>query len=164
MLKEFCNKCKALNWINNSSLDRMNVDMVKQKQGAFFGVIEAGELVSISGCYRFNEISPNAWRIFYRSATLPGKAKNPGLHRGTGLRGRLYIDQFIQFTKSSDLYLTTNSNNKEQSTMSRYHKSLSLESEMKDSYVHKLGVISLYGIDQTIWKLDLTDYYDRINK
>ncbi len=164
LLNDFCAKCSDLNWVNNSSIEKMNIDMVKAKQGAFFGVIEADQLVSVSGCYRFNEVSPNAWRIFYRSATLPGKAKNSGLHRGTGLRGRLYISKFAEFTRSTDLYLTTNPHNTEQPSISRYHRSLSIESEMRDSYVHNFGTINLYGIDQTLWKLDLNDYYQRVNK
>lgn len=163
-LEEFCAKCQSLDWVNNSSLERMNVDMVKAKDGAFFGIIEDGEIVSVSGCYKFDEVSPSAWRIFYRSATLPGKAKNGGLHRGTGLRGRLYINKFIEFTKSTDLYLTTNPHNAEQPTISRYHKSLSIESEMRDSYVHNVGTIRLYNLDQALWKLDVDGYQKRVNK
>ena len=39
-LQIYCEKCRDLGWINNSSLERLNIDMVIKNQGAYFGIYE----------------------------------------------------------------------------------------------------------------------------
>jgi hypothetical protein len=165
-LQKYCDKCEKLGWINNSSLERLNNDMVIKNQGTYFGIYENGEIVSIAGIYKFHELYPDSWRIFYRSATLPNKARNKGLHRGTGLRGRLYINAFLNYTHNGSLYLTTNIelSNSNQNTITRYHKHMQKESSLKDSYVDYVDTLILYETKQAIWKLNNEKYYQRTQK
>tara|TARA_Y100001980_G_C14538900_1_gene316211 strand:- start:1327 stop:1860 length:534 start_codon:yes stop_codon:yes gene_type:complete len=163
-LQIYCEKCRDLGWINNSSLERLNIDMMTENQGAYFGIYENNEIVSIAGIYKFHELYPDDWRMFYRTATLPGKAKNKGLHRGTGLRGRLYINEFLKYTNNGNLYLTTNIKNGDWENITRYHRALEKESSQKDSYVHYHDKVNLYEREQVIWKLDNEQYYQRTQK
>ena len=163
-LQKYCDKCEKLGWINNSSLERLKIDMVIKNKGVYFGIYENSEIVSIAGIYKFHELYPDGWRIFFRSATLPNKASNNGLHRGTGLRGRLYINEFLKYTNNGDLYLTTNVENENWKNITRYHKALIKESSLKDSYIHYHDKVILYKCEQVIWKLNNEQYYQRTQK
>lgn len=164
LLKKYCQECKKLGWLNNSSLDDLRVDYIQEHGGCYFGIIENDELVSIAGCHKFIELNLDGWRIFYRSATLPGKAKNNGLHRGTGARGRLYIDAFIEYCNNEDMYFTTNIENSNWSGITRYHDHMLKESSLSDSYVEFCDTIELYGVQQAVWILNNEKYYQRTRK
>lgn len=161
MVEKYCDECKRLGWVNNSSLDKLKFYMVYKNQGTYFAIQENNEIVSLAGCYKFLEYDKDGWRIFYRSATLPKKAKNKGLHRGTGLRGRLYLDAFLNWTSSGDLYFTTNVSNDNWNGITRYHRHMIKESSMKDSYVDYVETTTLWNTEQAIWKLNNEKYYSR---
>ncbi len=163
-LEKFCFKCSCLGWENNSSLKKIKFDMVYKNDGAYFAGIDNNEIISIAGYYRFFEFDKNGWRIFYRSASLPNTGPNKGLHRGTGPRGRLYIENFIKSCDNKNLYLTTNIENDTYNNITRYHKSLQLESSMKNSYVSRVTDIKLYDHMQTIWKIDVDKFLSRNSK
>ena len=162
-LQIYCDKCRDFGWINNSSLERLNIDMMTENQGAYFGIYENNEIVSIAGIYKFHELYPDDWRMFYRSATLPNKARNKGLHRGTGLRGRLYINAFLEYTHNGSLYFTTNIkvSNGNQNAITRADQHMKRESSLKDSYVDYVDTLMLYETKQAIWKLNNEKYYKR---
>lgn len=164
LLSNFCKKCENLGWENNSSIKKLKFDMVYDKGGAFLAGIEKDEIVSVAGYYPFFELDDSWWRIFFRSATLPKTGPNKGLHRGTGLKGRMFIDKFIENCGKENLYLTTNIENSTYSNITRYHKSLELESKLPDSYINKVDIIYLYGQQQAIWKLDVDKYLERTRK
>jgi len=159
-LQKFCNECEKLGWLNNR-YHRLNFDKLAENNGAYFAIEENGDIVSIAGCYRFIEYDPKGWRIFYRSATLPRRAKNVGLHRGTGPRGRQYINAFLDYTDNGLLYFTTNVSNDEYDSITRYHKHMLKESSLPDSYVDYCETINLLDTEQAIWKLDNEKYYKR---
>jgi len=160
MIKQFCKKCKALGWKNNQSIEAMRYNRVNRTGGAFLGLFDE-ELVGVAGYLPLPEIDSNAWRIFYRSATLPGKGPNKGLHRGTGPRGRMFIDKFIENLPNAELYVTTNLANDEYEHILRYHKSMEIESRMKDAYISKLCETSIDNAVQAVWKLDVQKYLDK---
>jgi hypothetical protein len=163
-LEKFCHHCSSLGWVNNATIEKLRIEKVKENDGAYFAIEENEEIVSIAGCYKFIEYSLNSWRIFYRSATLPGKAKNPGLHRGTGERGRLYINAFLDYTNSENLFFTTNIENSEWNNITRYHTHMLKESSLLDSYVEYCETKNLLGAEQAIWKLNNEKYYRRTHK
>jgi len=66
---DFCNKCKDLNYVNNSSFDSMKWYW---KEVQWVGTFKNDNLVSLSGIHRFPEINKDAFRIMFRGATLPG--------------------------------------------------------------------------------------------
>jgi hypothetical protein len=153
-----------LGWENNSSVEKLKLNMVYNNGGAFLGIIKNDALVSMAGYYPFYEFDSNAWRIFYRTAALPNSGTNKGLHRGTGPRGRMYIDNFIKYCNSDQLYLTTNIDNESFSSITRYNRSLELESQLPDAYIKKISEMTLYNHKQAIWKLDVEKYLERTKK
>ena len=160
-LNIFCNKCENLGWVNNSSIDNMRWNKVYRTGGAFLAGVVDDTIISVAGYCPLLEIDGNAWRVFYRSATLPKQGPNKGLHRGTGPRGRMYIDQFIEILPNSELYITTNIENKSYKHILRYHRHLELESQMKDSYISKLCETVIDNTNQAVWKLDVEKYLAR---
>ena len=69
IVQEFCDKCKELNYMNNSSLESMKWYWGEvQWVGTFFDE----ELVSLSGIHRFPELGEDAFRMMFRGVTLPG--------------------------------------------------------------------------------------------
>lgn len=164
LLTKFCDECAALGWHNNSSIKAMKFREVYLKGGAYLGIIENDKLISVAGYAPFPQLHDNAWKIFYRSATLPGKVINTGLHRGTGPRGRMYIDNFIKLCPSEHLYVTTNIENNSYDNILRYNKSLELESKLPDAYIHKVCEITLFNTLQAVWKLDIDAYKRRTHR
>lgn len=161
LLKEFCSKCKELGWINNSSLEAMRFKSTIESGGGFFGILNNDALVSIAGYHPFPEMHDAAWRIFYRSATLPNSNTNKSLHRGTGPRGRIFLNAFISELPNTDLYVTTNIVNDNFKSIVRYNRSLELESKMKDSYVSFVKEMIVYETKQSVWKIDVQKYLER---
>lgn len=162
-LPDFCDECKKLNWVNNNSLEKLNLETVYGNNGAYLGIIENDQIVSIAGYYSFDEYQKGSYRIFYRSATLPWSKTNKGLHKGTGPRGRAYIDKFIELCDSKNLYVTTNVINEKYNKITRYHRALELESKQKNTYLSKVDEIELYNQKQAVWKLDVDLYLERTN-
>jgi len=161
LLATFCAECNKLGWKNNRSISEMKFDEVYSNGGAYLGIIEHNTLISVAGYTTFPEIHAGAYKIFYRSATLPGKVVNTGLHRGTGPRGRMYIDSFIKLCPSEELYVTTNIENTSYRNILRYNRSLELESKLPDAYIHKVCEMTLFNTLQAVWKLDIPAYKKR---
>lgn len=160
MLNDFCAECDRLGWVNNSTLKAMKFEKTINDGGGFFGIVNNDRLVSVAGFQFLPEVSDNAWRIFFRSATLPNSGTNKGLHRGTGTRGKLYINSFINELPNKDLYVTTNVSNPEYGNITRYDKSLRLESKINDSYIEPICDIILYNTPQTLWKLNIEKFLE----
>lgn len=69
IVQEFCNKCKDLNYMNNSSFESMKWYWGEVQ---WVGTFLNDELVSLSGVHKFPEINENAFRIMFRGVALPG--------------------------------------------------------------------------------------------
>lgn len=67
LVETFCDVCKKLNYTNNASLATMN-----WTEATWFAHLLDNEIVSLSGVQKFEVYEPNAYRIMYRGATLPG--------------------------------------------------------------------------------------------
>lgn len=160
MLEKFCDECNKLGWTNNSSLKAMKFEKTIAEGGGFFGIINNDKLVSVAGYQYLPEVSENAWRIFFRSATLPKSGTNKGLHRGTGTRGKLYIHSFIKELPDKELYVTTNISNSEYKNITRYDRSLRIEAKINDSYIEPLKEVILYNTPQTLWKLNVKKFLE----
>jgi hypothetical protein len=164
LVEEFCNKCKELGWINNSSLKAIKFESTLENGGGFFGILTNDQLVSIAGYHKLPEVNQDAWRIFFRSATLPMSKTNKSLHREPGPRGRVFIDAFLEHIPSKELYVTTNVSNNEFERITRYDRSLKIASKMKESYVTFVEEIVLYNTTQSLWKLDVDTYLEKNKK
>lgn len=160
-LKRFCKKCKKIGWYNNSSLTKLKYDETVRNGGGFFAIYENESITSIAGYQKFSYMQENGWRIFYRSATLPESNTNKTLHNGTGPRGRAYIDKFIATLPNQNLYVTTNIENNESKNITRYNRSLYLESKRANSYIEFVTEAILYNTKQNIWKLNIEKYLDK---
>ena len=73
----------------------------------------------------------------------------------------LYNADFIEILPNSELYITTNIENKSYKHILRYHRHLELESQMKDSYISKLCEAVIDNTNQAVWKLDVEKYLAR---
>jgi hypothetical protein len=160
VVEGFCKECEALGWVNNSSLKAMKFERTINEGGGFFGITVNDKLVSVAGYQYLPQISENAWRIFFRSATLPKSGTNKGLHRGTGARGKLYINSFITELPTKDLYVTTNVENPVYGEITRYDRSLKIESKINDSYIEYIKEVILYDTPQTLWKLNVEKFLE----
>lgn len=159
-VEEFCKECEALGWVNNSSLKAMKFERTINEGGGFFGITVNDKLVSVAGYHHLPQISENAWRIFFRSATLPKSGTNKGLHRGTGARGKIYINSFINELPNKSLYVTTNVSNAEYGKITRYDRLLKLESKINDSYIEYIQEVILYDTPQSLWKLNVEKFLE----
>ena len=69
IVSEFCNKCKILKYVNNSSFKAMKWYW---EEVQWAGTFIDDTLVSLSGIHKFPEIDENAFRVMFRGVTLPG--------------------------------------------------------------------------------------------
>ena len=156
-LQIFCNECNKLGYKNNASFEAMKLKWCKN-WGEFFCIIIDNKIVSVSGCHPLPEIDDTAWRIFFRRCDLPKTLPFKGLHKGTNPKTRLYINKFIDYCPSKNLYISTNTVNNKYSHILRYSKSLEIESKKYNAHIKYIGQMRLYETDQIIWKLDVEQY------
>lgn len=159
-LQIFCNECNKLGYKNNASFEAMKLEWCKN-WGEFFCIVIDNKIVSVSGCHPLPEVDNTAWRIFFRSCVLPKSLPFKGLHKGTNIKTRLYINKFIEYCPTNELYITTNVQNNEYKHILRYHRSLELESKQKNAHIKQVGQMKLYETDQTIWKLNIERFKEK---
>tara|TARA_B100000287_G_scaffold176412_1_gene166376 strand:+ start:637 stop:1176 length:540 start_codon:yes stop_codon:yes gene_type:complete len=162
-LQIFCDKCKKLNYINNVSFKSMKLEWCKN-WGEFFCIIHEKEIISVAGCHPLPEVSSNAWRIFFRSCDIPKTVIHKGLHKGTNHKARLYINKFIEYCPTNELYVTSNIDNKKYKEIVRNNKTLHLISKQKNPILENVGEIKLYDTNQTIWKLNIDIFQKKYEK
>lgn len=152
--------CRLEGFINNSSRNRMNFELVAELDGNYWGLEKEGELIATAGCLRFPEVSANAWRIQYRGCEMPGSDIKKGLSRShfnsSTFRELIpYQLEWIAQYNSDKLYLTTNLDNKNHRAMQLIAKQgfLSLHSEEM-----------LFGVEQAIWRFNIDKYISERKK
>lgn len=164
MVHNFCDKCKALGWANNSTIRAMKFYENFDRGGGWFGFEEDRELHSVAGYHPLPEVKSDAWRIFYRSATLPlFRRRDRGLHRGNGPRGREYMQAFLNQLPQGDLYITTNCEPNEHVNITRYHRAMQIQAQMRNSYIVHEGDRMLYNTMQSLWRIDRDRYREMLD-
>jgi len=154
LVEEFCKKCNDLDWVNNATPEAMHFEDTIQEGGGWCGIIKDNNLISIAGYHAIPEVSDHAWRVFYRSATLP-EGNNKTLHRGTSPRGKSYINRFIKLLPDKDLVVTSNIENNNYANITRYHRALLIESKMKNSIIEHVKDMEYKLCMQSVWRINI---------
>lgn len=161
-LEIFCEKAKELGYTNNSSLKAMKYEWCKE-QGEYFCAIKGNDIVAVAGCHPLPEVGPNAWRVMFRGAQLPGYNKSFGLNKYhmSAITWREILPAQIQFCDTEELYITTNVDYDASGKMNKIHRLF--------RSLHKLGMVDyqgrefLYQTEQSVWKLNINEYTKRRN-
>ena len=67
----FLEKCKELNYINNSSVDRLKLYEWTDTYAQFWVIWLDKKIVAISGCHKLEDLGNNYCRIGFRTCQLP---------------------------------------------------------------------------------------------
>ncbi len=165
-LEIFCNKCTELGYVNNSSIESMKLEWCKAN-GEYFCAIKDNEIIAVAGCHRFQQMNrwyENPWRILFRGCELPRTDTFKGLGKGdwNSITQREFIPIFIEYCKSDNLFLTTNSEAPPNSKFFKNHKLMTLLSKQK--ILDYVLDATIYDVRQTVWKLNIQEYQDRRSK
>ena len=127
--------------------------------GEYFCAIKDNEIFSVAGCHPLPEVSPNGWRVFFRRCELPKQSPYKGLVKGPGQMGKNFMNVFLNYCSSDELYITTNIINENLNDMVRHHRKMELVAGHKDGYIDKAGDMILYNTKQTVWKINVKKFY-----
>ena len=160
-LELFCNRCKQIGIINNSSVDKLKIDTFANRNLKYWIVEDKkkGEIVGIAGAHEIDELGRGFYRLLFRGCMLPR-------YRGMGLPGlsKRHMNSFlfknitplqISWAKSQgakDFVITTNIhfNAGMSKTDLLFRK---LEKQRVVSLCFK--DIDLFHTRQNVWKLNL---------
>lgn len=160
-LEKFFAECTRLGFINNISLEAIRVDFVKQRKGNFWFLLKGEEIIGMAGCHRFDEYSPDSFRILFRGCELPGKDVKPGLSRSN-----FNSSCFRELLPYQLKWIEDQGYDKTQAFISvnHGHKNIrTMEIIERQGCFTEVADIMLFGVQQKIWKLN-TDYYESIRK
>ena len=159
-LSEFYAECESLGYINNTSDERMRLDFVKSRFGNMWGLEKEGRLIGVAGCHEFPEVSDNAFRIQFRGCELPNTDVKRTLSKShfNSSTFRELIPYQIEWCAnmgSSELYLTTNTDN-------RNHRAMQLIAKQGFLTLHK--ITTLFEVEQAIWRFNIDKYISERKK
>jgi hypothetical protein len=161
MLEVFCDKCKDLGYMNNSSFKSMKLDWCREV-GKFFCAIKDDEIIAVAGCHPFEELSTyfdNPWRILFRGCELPGKDVFKGLSKRNwnSITQREFIPIFIRECPTRNLFLTTNIDHEHSNgKAARNHRLMQLLS--KQGILDHFKDMIIYNTHQSVWTLNIDRY------
>jgi len=161
MIQEFCNNCKELGYVNNSSFKQMRLLWCKAN-GEYWCAIKQGKIVAVAGCHTLPEVSKSAYRILFRGCELPRSDNFKGLGKAqwNSITFRDFVPQFIKYLPNSLLYITTNiDNDHSNGRSSRNHRTMNLMS--KQGILDNCGDMFLNNTNQTLWRLNTSEYLRR---
>lgn len=133
--------------------------------GEYWCAIKDNKIIAVAGCHPLPEVSPNAWRIMFRGCEIPGTDTFKGLSKGdwNSITQREFIPLMIKWCSSNELYITTNINHDHSNGKApRNHRLMRLLA--KQGILDNCGDIVLNNTEQTLWKLNISEYTERRNK
>ena len=159
-VEEFCN---SQNFSNNTSLKKMKWDWCPFWCAAFDG----DKIVSIAGAHELPEVSPNAYRLLFRGAQLPGYTLGTGrdiFKTGIHLSYLLpmQITWALRINPNAELYISTNINNDG-------GKSQRMNDTMMP-LLAKRGIweleqsMMLFNVPQRLWRINVQTYMEERNR
>lgn len=161
-LAEFCNVCKDLNYVNNSSFEAIKLSQMSMPYGKFFIGIdtESNMIFNLAGIHKITELGENAYRALFRGAVLPGYVTGRGLLKGSW-QFIVTLNQQIDFIQSinpnAEFYLTSNKkqDNGKSSKIDRFF----------NPRAEQAGIMNLVddnfyymNTEQRLWKIDVNKY------
>ena len=160
ILEDFCNKCAALGYTNNSSIDKLKFDFVKENNGIYHYAFLNNVLVSLAGCHHLPQVSDTAYRIAYRGVQLPGVDTYKGLSRNhfNAIPWRVLLNYQIDHCQQiggTEFFTSTNVKD-EFGRIPKTNKMMQYISQK--GIMIPFGTINIFNTDQRLWKLNLEKY------
>ena len=165
-LDAFLEKCKNLNFVNNVSRKKMKFDWIEKQNGAYWAFVKNNNIICMSGCHPFKQYE-NAYRIGYRSATIPGEDPFKGFSKYgyNGIPNRILFQYQIRWCQTfgiENFILTTNSKSNDK----HLHMSHMMEVRINEytNLSEYLGDIELNNVQQSLWKYNIEEYVKSIKR
>jgi len=155
-VKIFCN---SQSYSNNTSLEKMKWDWCPFWCAAF----DQDRIISIAGAHELPEVSPNAYRLLFRGAQLPGYTLGTGRDIfKTGIQLSYLLDLQIGWAMekdiNADLYISTNINDDGGKSQRMNNTIMPL--------LAKRGIweldrqMELYNVPQNLWRINVHNYME----
>lgn len=169
-LKQFCNECANLNYLNNNDFERLRLkEMFSSTNRYFIGYdLQKNKIFNLAGVHKMFENNNTMYRLLYRGATLPGYS--------TGLFGaksswqlmlliNMQVDYILNFNKTSEFYLTTNLEKTSNNGKSDLVGSILGPRVSKHGFLKCVNENFYYrSVYQKLWKLDVKLYKEWVRK
>jgi len=155
--------CCSQNYSNNTSLEKMKWDWCPFWCAAFYG----DKIISIAGTHELPEVSPNAYRLLFRGAQLPGYTLGTGRNIfKTGIQLSyllpLQIEWATRQNPDAELYISTNINNDGGKSQRMNNTIMPL---LAKSGIWKLDrQMELYNVPQNLWRINVARYMEERNR
>lgn len=112
-LKYFCIQCKNLGYYNNDSFESIKLDQMKMPYGQYFIGYDTEKncIFNLCGVHKIVEINENAYRVFFRGATLPGYTTGKSGYKSSFQLMEILnmqIDFILEKNPAAEFYFTTN--------------------------------------------------------
>lgn len=167
-LTEFYTKAKLKGYENNSSKywikDCFNNERMSQTWILYYDGKPVGSVAS----HTFDEMGPNSFRIAARTCVLTDEIPTHSLRTRNQIithqhvTAQFLIPACIEWAgKDNDLYIT--SNNLESGSQRLVH-TIYFPSMEKSGQVVRVKDIEYRGTIQTVWKLNVDEFYTELNK
>lgn len=154
--------CNSQSYSNNTSLEKMKWDWCPFWCAAF----DEERIVSIAGAHKLPEVSPNAYRLLFRGAQLPGYTLGTGRNIfKTGIHLSYLLPIQINWaTKNpnAELYISTNINN--DGGKSQRMNNTIMPMLAKTGIWTLDSTMELYNVPQNLWKINIEKYYSERKK
>ena len=155
--------CNSQNYSNNISLEKMKWEWCPFWCAAF----DNDKIVSIAGAHKLPEVSPNAFRLLFRGAQLPGYALGQGrdiFKSGIQLSYLLPL-QITWATRqdpNAELYISTNINN--DGGKSQRMNNIIMPLLAKRGIWELDQEMELYNVPQNLWRINVLKYTEERNR
>ena len=171
ILQDFCNACKKLGYKNNESFASIKLDKMTMPFGRFFIGYDNRhkKIFTLAGIHKLDEVNDRAWRCLFRGATLPGYTMSNGLSKNffqTMYQFKFILPLQIEYIKNRfinpEFYITTVNakNNTDDAGKSKRMSVVAAKTMAKKNIIEKVkDDIILYYTNQTLWKINLTNFY-----
>lgn len=161
-IRIFCESCSHLGYNNNSSLKAMKYDWCLDNGGAWWGYYRQNKLVSIAGSHPFKD----GFRFLFRGAQLVTASSYLSKKHLTSIPWAIIMPEQISWasgvlTEETPAYITTNISHDESGKMNRTHQVLQLLK--KQHIVEYIKDEEIYGVIQSIWRLNIGEYYGTLD-
>lgn len=156
-LLEFCEKCKTLEYNNNSSLKAMKYDWCKEV-GDYWGAWFNNKLIAVAGSHPIPELGYDFMRVLFRGCQLENPYKGISKYHLNTVLFRDILSAQMEKYPVHRLIMTTNINRDMSGKMKRSHKMLQRISET--GIVSHFCDMEYYNTQQSLWEINRDLYYE----
>lgn len=165
LLLEYCENCKKLGYNNNNSLESLKLYHNNDLLGLpdYWAILKQNKIITLSGSHKFSETQQ---RCLFRSATIDNNQIVKTLSKTHMLSlpfSILLPFQILDGLKKGikEFIITTSNSDLDQSgKMGRTHRVLNLLSKQK--IVDFVRNDTIFHVPQSVWKINLENYYQAI--